>query len=121
MPELEPPLAEAEASGQRKITYEIEKNRGLTPHRLVAGRAGLVGLGNSTDMADARGREHACVVIGSAGGSGLWSLQRLETGCPEGTLEQGYDDVPCIAPQHAAWQAAGFFLPPLHNMGPGIG
>lgn len=33
VPQLEPPLPEPEAIGQRKITYEIEKNRGLTPHR----------------------------------------------------------------------------------------
>eukprot|EP00877_Chromochloris_zofingiensis_P010647 jgi/Chrzof1/5836/Cz16g17190.t1 len=33
VPELLPPLPDATASGQRKITKEIEKNRGLTPHR----------------------------------------------------------------------------------------
>jgi hypothetical protein len=33
VPQLEPPLPEPEASGQRKISYEIQKNRGLTPHR----------------------------------------------------------------------------------------
>ncbi len=32
-PELLPPLPEPSAVGARKISYEIQKNRGLTPHR----------------------------------------------------------------------------------------
>ena len=32
-PAVHPPLADPEASGKRGITREIEKNRGLTPHR----------------------------------------------------------------------------------------
>jgi U3 small nucleolar RNA-associated protein 3 len=30
---MHPPLADPTASGARKVTSEIQKNRGLTPHR----------------------------------------------------------------------------------------